>query len=233
MWDCQQEDENHCHHSLPWGTQTHICQPEQTSRDICCLPRAKIQNVVGLIWPCDYCFLLLFHMGRNDTVRANLNSIKSVYRAQRGNSQRHEGSGGVFLNRKHFFTEGDWARAHTAQGCCGVSFLGDIQMLSGYGFEQLLLGGPAWAGWEFGENDLHGAIPISALLWFYDMAQENESQLSSKRLLHTVDRALYRIQEMWTHFYKPNTRQLDDHCPVRNSETTALFYIQPACVKWE
>lgn len=72
-------------HSLLWGTEAPVCQPDQTSRETWCLPRARIQDVVEellkLVWPSDYYHLLLFHMGTNNTARGNLDYIKCDYRA--------------------------------------------------------------------------------------------------------------------------------------------------------
>lgn len=92
--------------SLLWGTQAPVCQTKKSSREVCCLPGARIWDVVGLVWPSDYYALLLFHMGTNDTAR-HLDSIKSDYGALQGSSQGHGGSGGVLLIGKHFFSEGD------------------------------------------------------------------------------------------------------------------------------
>ena len=93
--------------SLPWGTQAPICRLNQQPKEVCCLPGARIWDVVGLIWPSDYYSLLLFHVDKNDTASGNLDSIKSDYTALAGSSQGHGGSGGMLLIRKHFFTEGD------------------------------------------------------------------------------------------------------------------------------
>ncbi|XP_050821628.1 uncharacterized protein LOC127057046 [Gopherus flavomarginatus] len=59
--------------SLLRGTETPICCPDRSSREVCCLPGARIRDVTEalsrIIRPSDYYPMLLIHMGTNDTAR--------------------------------------------------------------------------------------------------------------------------------------------------------------------
>uniref|UniRef100_A0A8C3H8J2 SGNH hydrolase-type esterase domain-containing protein n=1 Tax=Chrysemys picta bellii TaxID=8478 RepID=A0A8C3H8J2_CHRPI len=67
------------------GTEVPVCRPDISSREVCCLPGACIQNVTEalsrIIQPSDYYPMLLIHVGTNDTVRSDTERIKSDYRA--------------------------------------------------------------------------------------------------------------------------------------------------------
>ncbi|RMC19566.1 hypothetical protein DUI87_03124 [Hirundo rustica rustica] len=61
------------------GIEAPICQPDIQSREACCLPGAKIQDVTEklaqLTKSADYYPLLLSHMGTNDMIKHCLNKI--------------------------------------------------------------------------------------------------------------------------------------------------------------
>lgn len=61
-----------------------LCRLNLSSREVCCLPEAWIQDIVErlpkLVHKSDYNFLLLFHVGANDT-RGKLETIKQDFRA--------------------------------------------------------------------------------------------------------------------------------------------------------
>ncbi|XP_073435803.1 uncharacterized protein [Dendrobates tinctorius] len=65
--------------SLLRGTEAAICRPDITSREMCCLPGAKIKDVSdrisGLFRPTDDYPFLLLHVGTNDTARNDLETI--------------------------------------------------------------------------------------------------------------------------------------------------------------
>ena len=71
--------------SLLRGTEVPICWPDRESREVCCLPGAKVQDVAErvpqLVKSTDYYPLLLFHVGTNDTASRNLGRIKEDYKA--------------------------------------------------------------------------------------------------------------------------------------------------------
>ena len=59
--------------SLLRGTETVICRPDKMSREVCCLPGARIHDVTErltrLIKPSEHHPILLIHVGINDTAR--------------------------------------------------------------------------------------------------------------------------------------------------------------------
>ncbi|KAM7138764.1 uncharacterized protein RBU57_016504 [Macrochelys suwanniensis] len=67
------------------GTEAPICRPDISSREVCCLPGARIRDVTEalsrIIRPSDYYPMLLIHVGTNDTARCDTEQIKSDYRA--------------------------------------------------------------------------------------------------------------------------------------------------------
>uniref|UniRef100_A0A670JHM6 SGNH hydrolase-type esterase domain-containing protein n=1 Tax=Podarcis muralis TaxID=64176 RepID=A0A670JHM6_PODMU len=71
--------------SLLRGTEAVICGPDKMSREVCCLPGAKIQDVTerlqGIIKPTDKYPFLLVHVGTNDTASNSLQKIKREYEA--------------------------------------------------------------------------------------------------------------------------------------------------------
>uniref|UniRef100_A0A8C3IF96 SGNH hydrolase-type esterase domain-containing protein n=1 Tax=Chrysemys picta bellii TaxID=8478 RepID=A0A8C3IF96_CHRPI len=71
--------------SLLRRTEAPICRPDISSREACCLPGARIQNVMEalsrIIQPSDYYPMLLIHVGTNDIARCDTERIKSDYRA--------------------------------------------------------------------------------------------------------------------------------------------------------
>uniref|UniRef100_A0A670I570 SGNH hydrolase-type esterase domain-containing protein n=1 Tax=Podarcis muralis TaxID=64176 RepID=A0A670I570_PODMU len=71
--------------SLLRGTEAVICGPDKMSREVCCLPGAKIQDVTerlqGIIKPTDKYPFLLVHVGTNDTASNSLQKIKRDYEA--------------------------------------------------------------------------------------------------------------------------------------------------------
>ena len=71
--------------SLLKGTEAPICRPDRESREVCCLPGAKVRDIAKrvpqLIRKTDYYPLLLFHVGMNDTESCNLGKIKEDFRA--------------------------------------------------------------------------------------------------------------------------------------------------------
>ncbi|KAM8793368.1 LOW QUALITY PROTEIN: UV excision repair protein RAD23 homolog B-like [Eudromia elegans] len=70
--------------SLLQGTEAPICRPDPLSREVCCLPGARIRDVTErlprLVRKGDYYPLLLFHVGTKDATR-KLAEIKQDYRA--------------------------------------------------------------------------------------------------------------------------------------------------------
>ncbi|XP_075777593.1 uncharacterized protein LOC142827220 [Pelodiscus sinensis] len=71
--------------SLLRGTEAPICRPDSSSREVCCLPGARIRDVTEalsrIIRPSDYYPMLLIHVGTNDTARCDTERIKCDYRA--------------------------------------------------------------------------------------------------------------------------------------------------------
>ena len=71
--------------SLLRGTEAPTCRPDALSREVCCLPGARIRDVTerlpSLVQSTDYSPLLLFHVGTSDTARSSLRSTKEDYRA--------------------------------------------------------------------------------------------------------------------------------------------------------
>ncbi|XP_075757100.1 uncharacterized protein LOC142818831 isoform X1 [Pelodiscus sinensis] len=71
--------------SLLRGTEAPICRPDSSSREVCCLPGARIRDVTEalsrIIRPSDYYPMLLIHVGTNDTARCDTERIKCGYRA--------------------------------------------------------------------------------------------------------------------------------------------------------
>ncbi|MCQ4187457.1 SGNH/GDSL hydrolase family protein [Klebsiella pneumoniae] len=71
--------------SLLTGTEAPICRPDALSREVCCLPGARIRDVTerlpSLIRPTDYYPLLVFHVGASDTAGSSLRNIKRDFRA--------------------------------------------------------------------------------------------------------------------------------------------------------
>ncbi|XP_060129222.1 uncharacterized protein LOC132591937 [Zootoca vivipara] len=71
--------------SLLRGTEAVICGPDKMSREVCCLPGAKIKDVTerlqGIIKPTDKYPFLLVHVGTNDTASHSLQKIKNDYEA--------------------------------------------------------------------------------------------------------------------------------------------------------
>ncbi|XP_075208143.1 uncharacterized protein LOC142313042 [Anomaloglossus baeobatrachus] len=69
--------------SLLRGTEAAICRPDMTSREMCCLPGAKIKDVSDriseLLRPTDDYPFLLIHVGTNDTARNELETICSDF----------------------------------------------------------------------------------------------------------------------------------------------------------
>jgi len=62
-----------------------ICQHDTLSREVCCLPGARIRNITkrlpSLVQSTDYYPLLLFHMGMNHIGRRSLRNIKKDYKS--------------------------------------------------------------------------------------------------------------------------------------------------------
>uniref|UniRef100_A0A8C8RI01 C2H2-type domain-containing protein n=1 Tax=Pelusios castaneus TaxID=367368 RepID=A0A8C8RI01_9SAUR len=71
--------------SLLRGMEAPICRPDKASREVCCLPGARIRDVTEglsrIIRPSDYYPMLLIHVGTNDTARGDPLQIKGDYRA--------------------------------------------------------------------------------------------------------------------------------------------------------
>ncbi|XP_068784552.1 uncharacterized protein [Struthio camelus] len=70
--------------SLLQRTEAPIYRPDLLSREVCCLPGARIRDVMErlprLVHTSDYYPLLLFHVGANDT-KGKLETIKQDFRA--------------------------------------------------------------------------------------------------------------------------------------------------------
>ncbi|XP_068782230.1 uncharacterized protein [Struthio camelus] len=70
--------------SLLQGTEAPICRPDLLSREVCCLPGARIRDVMErlprLVHASDYYPLLIFHVGAND-MKGKLETIKRDFRA--------------------------------------------------------------------------------------------------------------------------------------------------------
>ncbi|XP_068809548.1 uncharacterized protein [Struthio camelus] len=66
------------------GTEAPICRTDLLSREVCCLPGARIRDVMErlprLVHASDYYPLLIFHVGANDT-KGKLETIKQDFRA--------------------------------------------------------------------------------------------------------------------------------------------------------
>jgi len=66
--------------SLLRGTEAIVCGPDKMSREVCCLPGAKIRDVTErltrLVKPTDRNPFLLVHVGTNDTARHSLQKIR-------------------------------------------------------------------------------------------------------------------------------------------------------------
>jgi len=71
--------------SLLKGTEAPICRPDRESREVCCLPGAKVRDVAERVpqpvKSTDYYPLLLLHVDTNDTASQNLGSIKEDFKA--------------------------------------------------------------------------------------------------------------------------------------------------------
>ncbi|CAM5095768.1 unnamed protein product [Natator depressus] len=69
--------------SLLRGTESSICHPDQENREVCCLPGARIHDVMErlprLIKPSDRYPFLLLHVGTNDTAKNGLERITADY----------------------------------------------------------------------------------------------------------------------------------------------------------
>lgn len=67
------------------GIEASLFQPDRESRDVCCLPRARIWDITvrvpQLVKITDYYPLLLFHVGINDARRQNMGRIKEDFKA--------------------------------------------------------------------------------------------------------------------------------------------------------
>ncbi|XP_025065811.1 uncharacterized protein LOC112551083 [Alligator sinensis] len=87
--------------SLLRGAEGNICRPDPMAREVCCLPEAKIQDVIiripDLIQPLDYYPMVLIHVGTNDTARSNPDHVVGDYRAL-GARLREMGAQVVFLS---------------------------------------------------------------------------------------------------------------------------------------
>ncbi|XP_074822485.1 steryl-sulfatase isoform X2 [Natator depressus] len=69
--------------SLLRGTESSICCPDRENREVCCLPGAKVRDVMErlprLIKPSDRYPFLLLHVGTNDTAKNDLERITADY----------------------------------------------------------------------------------------------------------------------------------------------------------
>ncbi|XP_065436072.1 uncharacterized protein LOC135979801 [Chrysemys picta bellii] len=69
--------------SLLRGTESSICRPDRENREVCCLPGARIHDVMErlprLIKPSDRYPFLLLHVGTNDTAKNDLERITTDY----------------------------------------------------------------------------------------------------------------------------------------------------------
>ncbi|XP_053898073.1 cytosolic Fe-S cluster assembly factor NUBP1 isoform X1 [Malaclemys terrapin pileata] len=69
--------------SLLRGTESSICHPDRENREVCCLPGARIHDVMErlprLIKPSDRYPFLLLHVGTNDTAKNDLEQITADY----------------------------------------------------------------------------------------------------------------------------------------------------------
>uniref|UniRef100_A0A8B9F7M5 Uncharacterized protein n=1 Tax=Amazona collaria TaxID=241587 RepID=A0A8B9F7M5_9PSIT len=67
------------------GTEAPICRPDPASREVCCLPGARIRDVAerlpALVGPTDYYPLLVIHVGATDIDSSSPETIKKDYRA--------------------------------------------------------------------------------------------------------------------------------------------------------
>ncbi|XP_073193149.1 uncharacterized protein [Lepidochelys kempii] len=64
------------------GTESSICRPDRENREVCCLPGAKIRNVMERLprlKPSDRYPFLLLHVGTNDTAKNDLEQITADY----------------------------------------------------------------------------------------------------------------------------------------------------------
>ncbi|XP_070605406.1 uncharacterized protein [Erythrolamprus reginae] len=84
--------------SILRGTEPPICRPDNQSREVCCLPGAKIsditENLTKILKPTDYYPLLVIHAGINDTGK-DMNQIMKDY-DHLGNTIRKTGAQVVF-----------------------------------------------------------------------------------------------------------------------------------------
>ena len=71
--------------SLLRGTEAPTCRPDALSREVCCLPGARIRDaterLLSLVQSAGCYPLLLFYVSTSDTARSSLRSIKKDYRA--------------------------------------------------------------------------------------------------------------------------------------------------------
>ncbi|XP_019345243.1 uncharacterized protein LOC132243289 [Alligator mississippiensis] len=85
--------------SLLRGTEGPICHPDPMVCEVCCLPRARIQDIMvmilDLIQPSDHYPLVLIHVGTNDMPGSTPDRIMSDYKAL-GATLREMGSHVVF-----------------------------------------------------------------------------------------------------------------------------------------
>uniref|UniRef100_A0A8D0KK09 SGNH hydrolase-type esterase domain-containing protein n=1 Tax=Salvator merianae TaxID=96440 RepID=A0A8D0KK09_SALMN len=69
--------------SLLRGTEAAVCRPDRNSREVCCLPGARIKDVTDslsrLFSPTDYYPFLLIHVGTNDTARKDFATVCSDF----------------------------------------------------------------------------------------------------------------------------------------------------------
>ena len=85
--------------SLLRGTEAPTCRPDALSREVCCLPGARIRDaterLLSLVQSAGCYPLLLFYVSTSDTARSSLRSIKKDYRAL-GVVVRDSGAQAVF-----------------------------------------------------------------------------------------------------------------------------------------
>jgi len=71
--------------SLLKGAEGPICRPDPLHREVCCVLGARVKDVrkklPSLVWPPDYCPLLLFQVGTDDIGRTSLKTMKQDFRA--------------------------------------------------------------------------------------------------------------------------------------------------------